>query len=184
MKYDDYEIATNYDQSRLLPKQTRAIGFLKTKGGVTITIPVIVGVIVIKHVQQGEDKHTIFKYVNSSFDLNQPCRVKYKKIYFHFLDMIVVTGELLNGKEYNTWVDTGHPCCVLTNGVTILDNDLAIYPLGQNLRNEFTGFCHLPKLQIGQYSISRRKYLYQFRHLRSIWYGNDDGNVAKDFRQI
>ena len=98
--------------------------------------------------------------INWSWDkgginLAKPCRVKYQTFYFDFIGLIVVPGTLPNGKTYSVWLDTGHPGYALTNGLTILENDLAIYPLGKDPgTSAYTGFCYLPSFQIGQATIT------------------------------
>ena len=87
-------------------------------------------------------------------DLTEPCRVKYQTFYFDFIDLVVVPGTLPNGKTYSIWLDTGYPGYALTNGLTILENDFAIYPLGKDrATSAYTGICYLPSLQIGQATI-------------------------------
>jgi len=88
-------------------------------------------------------------------NLTKPCRVKYQTLYFDFIDLIVVPGTLPNGQTYSIWLDTGHPCHALTNGLTIIENDLPIYPLGEDpWTSAHTGLCYLPSLQIGRATIT------------------------------
>ena len=87
-------------------------------------------------------------------ELSKPCRVKYQTFYFDFIDLIVVPGTLPNGKTYSIWLDTGYRGYALTNSLTIIENDLAIYPLGkESWTSTREGICHLPSLQIGQVTI-------------------------------
>ena len=105
--------------------------------------------------QQNGDSNDIasVKYIGTSIELSNTCRAKYQDFYFRFLDMITVSGQLPNGKEYSVWIDTGYGGAVLTNGITILENNLAVYPTGRNLKGEFVGVCHLPELQIGHVKV-------------------------------
>ena len=110
--------------------------------------PVFVSIIFHK---EGENKFTIeHNTIGNEIILSQPMQVKYQNFYFDFLDMIAVTGQLTNGKKYTVWIDTGYGLYILTNGITIRKNDLAIFPIGKTGDGKFVGICHLPELQIGQ----------------------------------
>lgn len=106
--------------------------------------------VVLKFEKDGERKIISVIYTGRSVELEKPCRVRYEGFYWDFLDLIAVPARLPNGKIYTAWIDTGYGGSVMTNGITIIENDLAICPLGQNLRKEFVGICHLPRLEIGQ----------------------------------
>ena len=103
-----------------------------------------------------EDPNKVeFHFSKWDVDLAKPCKVECQKFYFDWLNMIVVPGALPNGKIYSIWLDTGYPGSALTNGLTILENDLAIHPLGQESRTStYVGFCYLPSLKIGQVIIT------------------------------
>jgi len=111
----------------------------------------------VKIAKSEEDPNTIttnWDWDKTRINLTEPSRVKYQTFYFNFLDLIVVPGMLPNGKTYSIWLDTGYPGYALTNGLTILENDLAIYPLGKDPgTSAHTGICYLPSFQIGQVTI-------------------------------
>jgi hypothetical protein len=93
----------------------------------------------------------IVHFPKVKINLSKPCSVKYQPFYFDFLDLIVVPGILPNGKVYSIWLDTGDPGYVLTNSLTILENNLAIYPLGkQGWSSAYAGLCYLSSLELGQ----------------------------------
>jgi hypothetical protein len=88
---------------------------------------------------------------NSKIQLSEPCRMKYQSFYFDLIDLVAVTGTLPNDKKYTAFLDTGHPGYVVTNSLTVLENNLVIYPLGEVAGySSYMGFCELPSLQLGQ----------------------------------
>ncbi len=119
-------------------KELRSVPRLDPKGLVKIT--------------ESEDPNKIIvHFPKSRINLTKPCSVKYQRFYFDFLDLIVVPGMLPNGKVYSIWLDTGDAGYVLTNSLTILENNLAIYPLGkQSWSSAYAGICYLPSLQLGE----------------------------------
>ena len=83
-----------------------------------------------------------------------PCRIRYDRTYFDNYCLVIVAGELQNGRTYPVYVDTGYQGVVEISGNIVSENDLAIYPLGQNrISSVFGGLCYLPSLQLGQLRI-------------------------------
>lgn len=107
---------------------------------------------VVKITKSKDDPNKIVVHFSEvKIKLTEPCSLKYQRFYFDFLDLIVVPGILPNGKVYSIWLDTGDSGYVLTNSLTILENNLAIYPLGkQSWSSAHAGFCYLPSLQLGE----------------------------------
>ena len=127
----------------------------------------------VEIIESKEDpKKVAVRYGECELNLPKPCRVKYQKFYFDFLDLIVVDGLLPNGKKYSVWLDTGLPGYALTNGLTIIENDLAVYPLGKHSwTSSNSGICYLPSLQIGQAIIKNPpcEYLQQHWEVKLLW---------------
>ena len=121
------------------------------------------GPVYVKWANDGSENGSI-DYRSSGIRLNQPCRVKYHKGYYNFLNLIVVEGKLPNGKKYNTWLDTGYGGYVLTNGLTVAENRLAVYPVGKVKGDNFDiGICHLPTVKMGQADIINPPCIYAHR---------------------
>ena len=112
----------------------------------------------VKITKSEEEPNTIiinWHWDKGGINLTSPSRVKYQTFYFDFIDIIAVPGTLPNGKTYSIWLDTGYRGVALTNGLTILENDLPIYPLGKDpWISAHTGICYLSFFQIGQTTIT------------------------------
>ena len=105
--------------------------------------------------EEDPNKTTIWHVNNSIVRLPNPCRMKYQPFYFDWIGLIAVTGTLPNNKEYTAFLDTGHPGYVVTNSLTVLENNLAICPIGESaVHSSYMGFCELPSLQLGQVVIT------------------------------
>ena len=102
--------------------------------------------------KEDPNRFTISLINNSKIQLSRPCRIKYQSFYFDLVGLVAVTGTLPpNGKKYTVFLDSGHPGYVLTNSLTVLENNLAICHLGEvGWFSSDMGFCDLPALQLGQ----------------------------------
>ncbi len=101
--------------------------------------------------KEDPNKTTIRPVNNSIIELPNVCRMKYQSFYFNYIGLVAVTGTLPNDKRYTVFLDTGHPGYVITNSLTVLENNLAICPLAEStVHSSYRGFCELPSLQLGQ----------------------------------
>lgn len=98
---------------------------------------------------------------NSTIELPNPSRMKYESFYFDLIRLVAVTGQLPNGEKYTTFLDTAYSDYVLVNSLVVLENELAIYPLGiSNWFPSYMGLCELPSLQMGQAIIKNPPCMY------------------------
>jgi predicted aspartyl protease len=95
----------------------------------------------------------------------QTCRVKYHWLHYPFRHCAVVEGRLQTKRTYPVMVDTGASVPVVVNDRHILENKLAIYPLGIDKSHSANiGVCHLPELRIGQMRFVDLPCLYIDKH--------------------
>ena len=84
-------------------------------------------------------------------DLSGSCRLPYQRFYYDFVGMPVVTGTTNSGRSYPVLLDTGADFAVITNSLTVLENEWAILPLGDHeMYPCHVGFCELPRLRLGR----------------------------------
>jgi hypothetical protein len=98
--------------------------------------------------------------------VTQTCRIKYHWFYYPFFSCPIVEGQLRKTKRtYPVVVDTGISVPALVNDRHILENKLAIYPLGiDKSYSANIGVCHLPELRIGQMRFVDLPCLYINKH--------------------
>jgi hypothetical protein len=112
--------------------------------------------------------------IDGQIEQEKPCRVKYHKLYskVHFM---VVEGKVGNAKKkYPIVLDTGASQPIFVKGIHVLDNKLPIYPVGtKNINSDGyrLGFCHLPKLRIGEVTLANLACLYLERHMELELFG-------------
>jgi hypothetical protein len=76
------------------------------------------------------------------------------RFYRDWLHMLAVWTEAPGGKAYGALLDTGGGrLCLLTNGLTVTDCNMATYPLPARKGQPAAGLCELPWLRIGQAKI-------------------------------
>jgi len=91
-------------------------------------------------------------------------RVKYHPSYSvnHWM---VVEGELGKGKKYPVVLDTGASPALVVNDIHIVENKLAICPLGTNNDDSGSwGVCRLPELRIGEIRLADWLCFYREQH--------------------
>ena len=94
--------------------------------------------------------------IDSRIVQDNPCRVKYHKLYWTNRFM-VIEGEVGDsGRRYPIVLDTGATQSVFVKDTHVLDNKLPIYPMKTNsvdLNGYGLGLCHLAKLRIGSITL-------------------------------
>ena len=100
-----------------------------------------------------------------------PTRVKFHTSYSQNRWM-VVEGTLGSGKKYPVVIDTGASPALFVNDIHILENKLAIRPLGVSGNNSSGwGICHLPELRIGKVTLANWPCFYREQHTEVQLFG-------------
>lgn len=88
--------------------------------------------------------------------LEEVCRAKYKDVEFDFGGIVVVAGQLANGRTYPIWIDSGMVSWpVLVNDTVMRENGLS---------GSYGGAYILPSLSISDLTIENVPFLYVPRH--------------------
>ena len=99
------------------------------------------------------------------------CRVKYHPSYRR-RHWIVVEGTLANGRKYPVVLDTGASPLLSVNDIHIVENKLAIHPLGVRAANSPNwGICLLPRLQISDITLLNWPCFYREQHTETQVFG-------------
>jgi hypothetical protein len=103
----------------------------------------------------------------------QNCRVKYHWLHYPIRHCAVVEGRLEKTKRtYPVMVDTGASMPAVVNGIHILENRPAIYPLGNDKSHSADiGVCYLPELRLGQIMFVDISGFYINKHLEIQFFG-------------
>ena len=118
--------------------------------------------------------------IDSQIKQDNPCRIKYHKMY-STKRFIVVEGRVGNAeKKYPIVLDTGASQAIFVKTTHILNNNLPIYPMETDkldLNGYALGLCYLPKVQIGNVTLVDWSCLYLERHTKPGLFGL---SIAKD----
>lgn len=100
-----------------------------------------------------------------------PTRVKFHTSYSQNRWM-VVEGTIGSGKKYPVVIDTGASPALFVNDIHILENKLAIYPIGTGKNGApGWGICHLPELSIGKVTLINWPCFYREQHTEVRLFG-------------
>lgn len=102
--------------------------------------------------------------INEDIKEQNHFRVKYHPSY-SVNQWMVVEGKLGNGKKYPVVLDTGASPALFVNDIHIVENKLAICPLGTNNDDSGSwGICQLPELSIGEIRLADWLCFYREQH--------------------
>ena len=114
----------------------------------------------VKKLEGDPNKVNIRSLDNSRIELDGRCRLNYEEFYFDLIRVVSVKGGIESGREYTVFLDTGYSGYMLTNSLTVLENRLAVCPLGSSDIYPYFGFCVVDKFKIGEAVISEPPCLY------------------------
>jgi hypothetical protein len=110
---------------------------------------------------------------NGQIEQQKSCRVKYHGLYSTNL-FSVVEGKIGDGKTYPVILDTGTSQAIFVKDIHVLNNNLPIYPLGRkNVGSDGygIGLCYLPKLRIGEITLTNLPCFYLERRMEFGLFG-------------
>lgn len=153
---------------------------LETKPGIRLIDPNN-GPYSIEVISRNDGSRDFLWEIDSHIEQENPCRVKYHKLYSASRFMVVEGEVASTAKKYPVVLDTGASQAVFVKDTHVLDNKLPIYPLENNRVNSngySLGLCHLPKLQIANVALVNWPCLYLERHIKLKLFGL---SIAKDY---
>jgi len=109
--------------------------------------------------------------ITEKFGNDGACRIKYHTSYRR-KRWIVVEGTLGNGRKYPVVLDTGASPLLTVNDIHIVENKLAIHPLGARTANAPNwGICLLPRLHISDVTLINWPCFYREQHTETQVFG-------------
>lgn len=117
---------------------------------------------------------------------NKTFTIKYHRCLLHQAPNVRIPVKFPNGLKYSAYLDTGFNGYVALTSDIVLDNKLAILPVGPNLQSNASGICYIPALNIGPAQIKDTLGFYteqqwQFRIMNVLIYKQTDIILGREF---
>ena len=109
--------------------------------------------------------------IETPIKYRDPCRIKYHPSY-SINRWMAVEGRIDNDKSYPIVLDTGASVTLFVNDIHIMENHLTFSPM-KSSNNDSAGWgkCYLPKLNIGQITLTNWPCYYREQHAELRLFG-------------